>query len=821
MPTSPSSSRVKWYPGHYVLESGDNKIDQILAQIAGTTSSTNIPNLRGVQKRFSWRQMESERDGYDFSKVIEALDKCKAASAASGHDRFLRILLMYKGIGGRGAPDYLRPGNPGYESAFGIGTYQWGNAADEEKKNEHPAFWIPAVEERFKIFLGKLGEALDSIGQPPTDSRYWLAAVDFNETAWGKNGTTELTPTQRTDQAAALRRLQTKLRDSFPTTLVGQFVNFPANGSFNILNELCPHMLDIGITLGGPDTWRHDTTTENGVYLRYPDAHGKTAISPSVQNQNYNHDNHHDATSDPVVYNDEWIGGPTGLLPPYNRVTTVAQMIEGVMRQGLRGTHVTWHATPSKIYRPTDSTGAPTGPVPWTVVKNFFKNKWDEGPDAGVLNPGVITTVPEKLLVTGAPPPPPPPPPPPGTLTLTLETDTGPSTTDLITSNGTVKLNGTTTGATVQYATAASGPWTTTQPAAIEGTNTRYARQVVSGTPGTSIGPLTFTFDNTAPTLESATVDGNALLLAYASAVNLSNVTGFKPSLSNYVVKNGSTTIAVTGTFVNEGAKRIRLDLGTTMTGPESLTVSYTQPTTGTARLQDFAGNYAANLVNEPVTNLTGVPTPTAVVVITSASGRASDGFTNDTTPDLAGTLSIALAGSEVLEMQRAAGTGAFATIGLATVAGTNWTFADAAAPLAEGAYKYRGRVRVSDRFGPNSAEFAINIDTTEPTAPTASSVTVGYGEPITITGSWGNEPGAVLSVSIAATTYTTANGITITGTNWVLAIPSMPSGTYSISARVTDPAGNVALDETPAELVVRARASINHARLAKARRRH
>src|SRR5690606_11302925 len=60
------------------------------------------------------------------------------------------------------------------------------------------------------------------------------------------------------------------------------------------------------------------------------------------------------------------------------------------------------------------------------------------------------------------------------------------------------------------------------------------------------------------------------------------------------------------------------------------------------------------------------------------------------------------------------------------------------------------------------------------------------------------------LSVTVDGTTYTTANGLSVTGGNWSLTIPSaMAQGTYAVTATVTDTASNSTSDSTTNELVV------------------
>ena len=112
---------------------------------------------------------------------------------------------------------------------------------------------------------------------------------------------------------------------------------------------------------------------------------------------------------------------------------------------------------------------------------------------------------------------------------------------------------------------------------------------------------------------------------------------------------------------------------------------------------------------------------PTQTVVISSITddvapsiGTVADGgTTNDTAPALAGTLSAILGVGEVLSIFRDG-----VKIGVADVAGTNWTFSDAG-PLVDGtSYTYTARVvDAANNLGPASNAYDITIDTSNPTA--------------------------------------------------------------------------------------------------------
>jgi Domain of unknown function (DUF4347)/Bacterial Ig-like domain len=113
---------------------------------------------------------------------------------------------------------------------------------------------------------------------------------------------------------------------------------------------------------------------------------------------------------------------------------------------------------------------------------------------------------------------------------------------------------------------------------------------------------------------------------------------------------------------------------------------------TFTARLVDVAGNPGTASAGLPVT--IDIILPTKTTTITSIADDAapntgtisSGGFTNDTTPTLAGTISLALVAGEVVGIYRG-----LTRLGSAAVTGTAWTYADTLAT--DGNYSYTARV--------------------------------------------------------------------------------------------------------------------------------
>ena len=157
------------------------------------------------------------------------------------------------------------------------------------------------------------------------------------------------------------------------------------------------------------------------------------------------------------------------------------------------------------------------------------------------------------------------------------------------------------------------------------GTNTIKTRVTAEdgNTIQTYVLNLTRLADLTAPTVRSATVDGNTLVIrfdeALAAASNLSN--------SAFVVKKtpsggSETTIALTGSPSIRGA-RVTLTLATASSASDSaVKVSYTKPTTGSNNtLRDASGNEVADFTDLLVTNVTDAAPPDAPAAPSLSTG--------------------------------------------------------------------------------------------------------------------------------------------------------------------------------------------------------
>jgi len=104
--------------------------------------------------------------------------------------------------------------------------------------------------------------------------------------------------------------------------------------------------------------------------------------------------------------------------------------------------------------------------------------------------------------------------------------------------------------------------------------------------------------DKEAPILKQATINENNLSLIYNENLN----TGSCPAASKFSVKIGSAA-SINPTSVSISVQQVNLSLATAAKPKESVTLSYSVPVTNP--IKDSAGNKAAALTNQAVTNLT------------------------------------------------------------------------------------------------------------------------------------------------------------------------------------------------------------------------
>ena len=164
----------------------------------------------------------------------------------------------------------------------------------------------------------------------------------------------------------------------------------------------------------------------------------------------------------------------------------------------------------------------------------------------------------------------------------------------------------------------------------------------------------------------------------------------------------------ITGTEVGGGVATVNVSAATIAAqGDGSFGVS--------ARIVDLAGNQGASSAAVQVSVDRAAPATTARVtaviddVALYTGTIASGARTNDTAPAVSGTVSAALAAGDAVEVLRNG-----APVGLATVVGTTWSFADAG--LSDATWSYTARVvDAAGNRGNAGSAYSIVVDGTAP----------------------------------------------------------------------------------------------------------
>jgi len=238
-----------------------------------------------------------------------------------------------------------------------------------------------------------------------------------------------------------------------------------------------------------------------------------------------------------------------------------------------------------------------------------------------------------------------------------------------------------------------------------------------------------------------------------------------------------------------------------------------------TARVVDAASNPGALSNTYSITIDTEAPTQVPMITavlddVSPQTGTVADGgFTNDTAPGVAGTLSASLNFGETVIVYRNG-----IRLGGATTIGTNWTYADSG--LIHGVtYTYTARVEdAASNVGVESAPYSITIDTSVP-GQVVSILSVTDDIPpatgVVASGGVTNDTAPLLSGSLSAalgsgeSVIVYRNGLRLgaalpSGTTWIFADSGLVNGgTYSYTARVEDLASNAGSDSSPYTITI------------------
>jgi hypothetical protein len=290
-----------------------------------------------------------------------------------------------------------------------------------------------------------------------------------------------------------------------------------------------------------------------------------------------------------------------------------------------------------------------------------------------------------------------------------------------------------------------------------------------------------FTLSYVAPTISSPT--------------NGSITNNNKPPITGTATANSTVTIYIdstsVGTTTADGSGNYSFT-PTNALGEGSHSVYTTSTVSGCESTASSTKTFTVDTI---------APSAPPVTSITNDTGSSgTDGITSDQNLIISGTGAESNSNIAVYK----GGT----QVGTTTANGAGaWSFDYTGTTLTSGSYSFTATA--TDAAGNTSGQgtaFDVTIDTTAPSAPSVTPVTVNTHTP-TIQGTWSNASGETLTVLLNGHTYTVGDGnLTVNGTDWTLVVPAgdaLPDGTYSVTATVTDTAGNSTSDATASELKI------------------
>lgn len=202
--------------------------------------------FEGAQLRYSWKELEPAKDGYDFSAIERDLNTLEEA----GKRLFLQIQDVSFEEKYNHTPNYLRED----EAYNGGAELQFMLDGDDESTAKREGWvarrWDPAVQERLQLLLNALGHAFDGRVE---GIALCETAIEFGTS--GKLYPKGYTPERYRD---AIIENMTALKAAFPRSVALQYANFmPGDWSEHDGPEYLRSVYEagraLGVAMGGPD----------------------------------------------------------------------------------------------------------------------------------------------------------------------------------------------------------------------------------------------------------------------------------------------------------------------------------------------------------------------------------------------------------------------------------------------------------------------------------------------------------------------------------------------------------------------------------------
>lgn len=249
----PAKPALKYNPGHYIALNDWDGPTQMIEAIR--------PGVRGIHKRYTWRELEPSFGVYDFSGIERDLQ------IAQDHGVQLVIMIEDKSFSTsvKVTPEYLWANHTLPYTAGGWVAKRW----------------APWVIERMAALTQAMGKRFDSHPN--------FEGVAFQESAMGFTQAIQkqhnYTPEAYRD---ALIQQLINTRRHFPTSQVFWYMNF-LEGRQAYLAEVIEAVIPHQIAMGGPDVLPDNGALTRLTYPLYDQFKGRLTMFNSVQYDSYKH----------------------------------------------------------------------------------------------------------------------------------------------------------------------------------------------------------------------------------------------------------------------------------------------------------------------------------------------------------------------------------------------------------------------------------------------------------------------------------------------------------------------------------------------------
>jgi hypothetical protein len=242
------------------------------------------PAFEGAQIKYTWRQLEQGKDGYDFGMIREDL----AFLASKGKRLFVQLQDVTFDSNYVCVPRYLLQ-DPRYNG----GAAQQYDIPNDDEARAIPAGWVarrwdPAVQERLHRLLGALGNEFDGR----------IEGINLAETAvdFGRSG--KLYPKGFTPDGyrnAVLTNL-VLLKRAFPKSVAMQYANFMPgewlpDDDHSYLRSVYRRAGELKAGVGGPDLLPYKPGQMHHAYALIRERAPGLPAGIAVQEGNYGHKN--------------------------------------------------------------------------------------------------------------------------------------------------------------------------------------------------------------------------------------------------------------------------------------------------------------------------------------------------------------------------------------------------------------------------------------------------------------------------------------------------------------------------------------------------